>query len=177
MDEIVVLGAKIDNAMILGILAILFGIFVMIFPYITGLAFSVIFGFVFTLYGVYCLFAAFKLFSLNKLSAVGYGILGILAIICGLMLVFNVFLFAFLVSINIYLVGFMLLFGGILSLLSVDHQINKISSASIILLGLIIIIVGYLTVIDPVIIAFIVGISSIIKGITLIILGEEFKLD
>ncbi len=156
-----------ENKTIVGILAIIFGLLIMIFPFISQLVLAVMAGIGILILGVYFIIAGANVWNYSKASSIVYIILGILGLIVGIMLLGNVLLFDLLVSLYFYIAGFMLLFAGIAGLISRTATITKGAAALMSILGIITLILGYFALLSPLYVAIILGISLIIDGIAL----------
>jgi uncharacterized membrane protein HdeD (DUF308 family) len=148
----------------LGILAILLGLIVMAFPLITVFTASIFAGFAIIFLGIWFIVAGFGSWGSSKAVSLAYLILGIIAIIAGLGLFGSVLAFSFFASFALYLVGFYLLIGGILSLFTASDSANKGLGGLGIVLGVLYIIIGSYAW-NPFYLAALIGIWLIISGI------------
>ncbi|MGC9516700.1 MAG: DUF308 domain-containing protein [Methanomicrobiales archaeon] len=99
-------------------------------------------------------------------------IVGILALIIGVDLLLNIFLFSFLAGFLLYLAGLFLIIAGIISLLAKDRK-NAVWSGVIgIILGILYIILGTYA-FDPLYLGILIGIWLVINGIFLLVEPEE----
>jgi membrane protein HdeD len=156
-----------ENQKILGIIAIILGILVIAFPLFSELVLSVIAGLGFAILGIYYILAGSHSWSISKWTSVAYIILGIVALIFGFMLLFNVYLFEVLIGIYIYITGFMLLFSGILGMVYKEQSIGIAGSAGMLIMGILVLILGFLALNNPLYVAFLIGLSLIFDGVTL----------
>lgn len=156
-----------DNQKILGIIAIILGIIIMAFPIASELALSVIAGLGFVILGIYYVLAGANTWNISKWTSVAYIILGLVALIFGFMLIFNILLFELLIGIYIYITGFMLLFSGILGMVHKENSMGMAGSALMLIMGILVIIVGFLVLDNPLYVALLIGLSLIFDGITL----------
>ncbi|WP_409199679.1 DUF308 domain-containing protein [Methanobrevibacter sp. DSM 116169] len=163
-----------DNQKIIGIIAIILGILVMIFPIASELVLSVFAGIAFVILGVYYIMAGAGLWNLNKWTSAAYVLIGILGLICGFMLFFNIALFNILIGFYMYIAGFMLLIAGILGLVSRIANIAKVASVLMLILGILTIIIGFLAIDNPLFVAILIGVSLIIDGVSLCVSEEVF---
>lgn len=158
-----------ENKTIYGIIAIILGILVMVFPFASNFVLSVIFGIAFVILGVYYLVISTHTWSISKGASVGYIILGILALICGYILFFNILVFDLFVSVYLYVIGFMLIIAGIMRL--VQSGYNKGAAVLNIILGIITVFLGVYAMLSPIYVAIIIGVALIVDGFGLAI-GE-----
>ena len=158
-----------ESKTIVGILAILFGLLIIVFPFLSLEILSIITGLGVLILGIYFIIAGVDVWSKNKGASIGYIILGILGLLVGIMLIGNVLLFGLLVGLYLYITGFMLLFGGIVGLFIRSAMISKASAVLMLILGIITIILGYFALLSPIYVAVILGISLIIDGVAIAI--------
>ena len=98
-------------------------------------------------------------------------LLGMLAMLFGLLFIYNIDALSFLVSFQFYLIAFILIFIGILGLFSGSETMSKLTSILIIILGIIAIFLAAFSLAQPLYVAIIVGICLIMQGITFIAAG------
>ena len=161
-------GVYMENKTIIGTLAIIFGVLIMIFPFISQEILSVMAGIGILILGIYFLIAGPNVWSLSKMASILYIIMGVLGLLAGIMLIGNVLLFGVLVSLYLYITGFMLLFGGFVGLLARSDMMTKAAAVLMMILGSITIILGYFALLSPIYVAIILGISLVIDGISMI---------
>lgn len=155
-----------EGNVLLGILAIILGILVMIFPLFSVFTVSLIAGIGVLFLGIWLLIQSFGVWEVNKGVSIAYLILGILAIVVGIGLFGNILAFSFLISLALYIAGFFLLLSGILSLFSKEGTAGKGSGILGIILGILyMILAAYAW--DPYYLALLIGIWLIIDGIAL----------
>ncbi len=158
-----------ENKTIYGIIAIILGILVMVFPFASNYVLSVIFGIAFVILGVYYLVISTHTWKISKGATAGYIILGILALICGYILFFNIVVFDLFVSVYLYVFGFMLIIAGIMRLFQPGY--SKGPAALNIILGIITVFLGVYAMVSPIYVAIIIGVALIVDGFGLAI-GE-----
>ncbi len=155
-----------EGNVLLGILAIILGILVIIFPLFSVFTVSLIAGIGVLFLGIWLLIQSFGVWESNKGVSISYLILGILAIIVGVGLFGNILAFSFLVSLALYIAGFFLILSGILSLFSKEGTAGKGSGVLGIIMGILyMILAAYAW--DPFYLALLIGIWLIIDGIAL----------
>jgi uncharacterized membrane protein HdeD (DUF308 family) len=155
-----------ERNMLMGIIAIILGIVVIAFPYVSILAFSVLAGIGILLLGIWFLIQTFRVWDYSKWASIAYLILGIIAIVSGIGLMGNIYAFSFLASFIIYLTGFYLLFSGILTLFTGTDTIGKGIGGLGIILGIAYLIIGIFA-LNPYYLALLIGIWLIFDGIGL----------
>ena len=154
-----------ENKIILGILAIIFGILILIFPFVSLFAVSVITGIGILILGIYFLIAGVSSWSFTKVGSIVYVIIGFLGMLSGIMVLGNPTLFALLVSFYLYITGFMLLFAGLTGVFTRSAMTTKASAILMLILGIVTVVLGYFTLLDPLYVSIILGLSLIIDGI------------
>jgi uncharacterized membrane protein HdeD (DUF308 family) len=163
---------------ILGILAIILGLLVIIFPLFSVFTVSVIAGIGILFLGIWLLIQSFTDWEGSKGTSIAYLILGIFAIIVGIGLFGNILAFSFLVSLWLYIAGFFLIFSGIMSLVAKPGMAGKSSGALGIILGILyIVLASYAW--NPYYLGLLIGIWLIVDGIALFFINpnEMMKME
>jgi uncharacterized membrane protein HdeD (DUF308 family) len=155
-----------ERNMLMGILAIILGIVVIAFPYISILTFSVLAGIGILFLGIWFLVLTFRAWDYSKWASLAYLILGIIAIVSGIGLMGNIQAFSFLASFIIYLAGFYLLFSGTLAIFNGITTFEKGIGGIGVILGITYLIIGIFA-FNPYYLALIIGIWLIFDGIRL----------
>jgi uncharacterized membrane protein HdeD (DUF308 family) len=155
-----------ERNVLMGILAIILGIVVIAFPYISIFTFSVLAGFGILILGIWFLIQTFSVWEDSKAVSIAYLILGLIAIVSGIGLMGNVQAFSVLASFLIYLAGFYLLFSGTLALFTGITTYERGIGAVGVILGITYLIVGIFA-FNPYYLALIIGIWLIFDGIRL----------
>ena len=167
-----------EGNVLLGILAIILGILVIIFPLFSVFTVSLIAGIGVLFIGMWLLIQSFGVWEESKGASIAYMILGILAIIVGIGLFGNILAFSFLVSLALYIAGFFMVISGILSLFAKAGTAGKGSGVLGIILGILyMILAAYAW--NPLYLAFLIGIWLIIDGIALFFVNptEMIKME
>lgn len=151
---------------LLGILAIILGIFVMAFPLFSVFTASVLAGLAIIFLGIWLLVQSFGTWSASKGVSIAYLILGIIAIVGGIGLFGHVMAFSFLASFWLYFVGIFLIISGIMSFFTQEGTAGKGVGGLGVILGILYIILGAYAW-NPVYLAFLIGFWLIIQGISL----------
>lgn len=163
--------AKGGNVL-LGILAIILGFLVIIFPLLSVFTVSVLAGIGVLFLGIWLLIQCFGAWESSKGISIAYLILGILAVIVGIGLFGNILTFSFLVSLWLYIAGFFLIISGILSLFAKEGTPGKGSGVLGIVLGILyMVLAAYAW--NPFYLAIIIGIWLIIDGIALFFISPS----
>jgi len=147
-----------------GILAIILGLIVIAFPFLTTVTVSIFAGLLVLMIAIWLFIVGISEFGISKTSSILNIILGIIAFILGIGLIVNPALFSFLAGITLYLAGIFLIITGIIALL--DGMTRKYAWAGIlgIVLGIIYIILGAYA-FNPVNLGILIGLWLIITGI------------
>jgi uncharacterized membrane protein HdeD (DUF308 family) len=98
--------------------------------------------------------------------------LGFLLVLLGFCLLVDLSALAFLVSYSFYLIAFILIFLGILGLLSKASGISKWASILILIIGVIFLLLAAFAITDPWFIAILVGVCLMVRGVILFTLGS-----
>lgn len=149
----------------ISILAIIFGLIIIIFPVMGLIQTGALIGLSLLLISIYLLVVGVAIIDYNKSGAILDLILGVALLILSICLIFNVSLIGFLAQITLYLAGIALIAVGLVSL--VNNRQSRygfyIGIAGVVL-GLLYIIIGTY-VADPIILGTLIGLWLIISGI------------
>ena len=155
-----------EKNVLMGILAIILGIVVIAFPYISILTFSVVVGIGILTLGMWFLVMTFDVWDDSKAASIAYLILGLIAIVAGIGMIGNIQAFSVLASILIYLAGFWMIFGGSLAIFNGITTYGRSIGVLNVILGIMYLIVG-LYALNPYYLALIIGIFLVLDGIRL----------
>ncbi|MGB9936404.1 MAG: DUF308 domain-containing protein [Methanobacterium sp.] len=147
-----------------GLLAIILGLIVIIFPLLTADIVSIFAGFAVLMIAIWLFIVGILDIEINKTASVLNIILGVLALILGIGLLVNPLIFSFLVGVTLYLAGFFMIASGLVALM--DGMKRKYAWAGVlgIILGIIYIILGIYA-FNPVNLGILIGLWLIITGI------------
>ncbi len=151
-----------ENKTIIGIIAIILGFLIIIFPFASQFALSIIFGVAFIILGIYYFLACANVWNYSKGTVAAYIILGILSLICGFILLFNILFFDLLVAVYLYIFGFMMIIAAIMRLL--QSGFNKGVAVLNLILGIITVLLGFYALVSPIYVAIIIGVALIVDG-------------
>lgn len=146
-----------ESNQISGILSILLGLIFIICPIFSTAALSIFIGLSLIIFGI--------AFILSGFSAVNI-IIGILAILVGLVFAFNITALSVLFGLQFYVIGIIMILAGIVGLIS-DSQISKIASVLMIILGIISFAFGGFSIGQPLFAAVLIGVALIVQGVRL----------
>ena len=149
----------------ISLLAIIFGLIIIIFPVMGVIGVGSLISLFVLLVSIYLLIVGISIIDYNKTGAILDLILGIVLSLLSICLIFNPALIGFLTGITLYLAGIMLIVVGLVSLIN-NRQSRYgfyIGIAGVVL-GLLYIIIGtYVT--DPIVLGTLIGIWFVISGI------------
>ena len=152
-----------------GIIAIILGLLFMIFPIFSASLVSILIGISSIIFGFSTIF-----FGINSRDGDSYMfvlpiIVGILAIIFGFAFIVKIDALSFLVGLQFYIIGIIMVLFGISGIFSRFNTASTLNSILIIILGIISFILGAISIDNPVLIAVIIGIVLVLEGITYLI--------
>lgn len=150
-----------------GILSIILGLIFIIFPMFSAELVSIIVGLSLLFFGISAAFMGFNMRPAYGAFSLAAIIIGIIAIIFGFLFIFYIDALSFLIGIQFYIVGFIMIIFGIAGLISKMTSISTFSSILVFLMGIILIVLAAFAMDNPVYIAIIIGAVLIIEGIGL----------
>jgi uncharacterized membrane protein HdeD (DUF308 family) len=148
-----------------GVLTILFGLILIIFPWFGLWTLTAILGFIMILIGIGLLVFGGFTYHASKAAGAALLVLGLLSLIAGIGLFGNVVAFATLAGLGLYLSGFILIIGGLIHVLKPLTRLSRKVGLIGIIMGILYIILGSLAV-DPRGLSILMGVWLIIAGIT-----------
>lgn len=154
-----------------GILSIILGLIFIIFPMFSAGFVSVIVGLSLLFFGISAIFLGWNMRrGFNDLFPTITMVIGLIAVIFGFLFIFYIDALSFLIGVQFYIVGFIMIVFGIAGLLANTHHISTFSSLLVLIMGIIAIAIAVFTVEQPISIAIIIGIVLIIEGISFILM-------
>ncbi len=160
---------------LLGIIAMILGIVVIAFPYISIFTLSVLAGIGILVLGIWLLIQTSRVWEISKAASIAYLILGLIAIVAGIGMMGNIYALSILASLIIYLAGFLLLFSGILTLFTAEGRAGKGIGGIGVILGILYIIIGIFA-LNPYYLALLIGLWLIFDGIGLFFVKSPEEL-
>lgn len=152
-----------------GILSIVLGLIFIIFPMFSAGLVSVIVGLSLLFFGISAAFLGWNMRNeVENVSSLIILAIGILAIIFGFLFIFYIDALSFLIGLQFYIVGFIMIIFGIAGLLSKVSRTSIFSSVLVLIMGILAIGIAIFTIEQPIYIAIIIGIALIIEGIFLL---------
>ena len=133
------------------------GLFFIIFPIVSSGTVSILIGVSLVFLGVISILNGFVAHNI---------IVGILAIIFGLLFMFRIDALSFLLGVQFYIIGILLILLGITGLFS-GQNMSKITSILIIIMGIVAFVLGGFSITEPIYAAILIGVCLVIQGIRL----------
>ena len=158
-----------DNNKGMGLFSIILGLIFIIFPMISESLISIIIGFSLLFFGISAAYTGWDMKKYaNNMYANLFIAIGIIAAIFGFLFIFYIDALSFLVGIQFYLIGFILIIFGIAGLLSRAGTVSLLTSILVIVMGIIAIALAAFAMAQPIYIAIIIGIILIIEGLMIL---------
>ena len=155
-----------DYRKILGFLFIILGLLFMIYPVYSAEAVSLIAGISLIAFGIASIIDGFSIFSMmTHFSAVNI-LLGICAILLGVLFIYEIDALSFIIGFQFYLIAFVLMFIGIVGMFKGIESLSRLASVLILILGIIAVFLASFSIAQPLYTAIIVGICLVLYGIT-----------
>ena len=151
---------------VLGILFITLGFIFTIYPMYSAEAVSWIAGICLIAFGFASIIDGFSVWSMmTHVSAINI-LLGMFAMLLGLLFIYKIDALSFLVGYLFYLIAFILIFVGITGIIFGPDKISRVKSVLILILGIIAVFLATFSIAQPLYTAIIVGICLIMQGIS-----------
>jgi uncharacterized membrane protein HdeD (DUF308 family) len=160
-----------DYRKILGILFIILGLIFVIYPLYSAEAVSWIAGICLICFGFASIIDGFSVWSMMAHVSLINILLGICAILFGLLFIYRVDALSFMVAYLFYLIAFVLIFVGIAGIIFSFGSISRLASVFILILGIITMYFAAVAIAEPLYVAIIVGICLVMEGIIFLTSG------
>lgn len=157
-----------DFRKILGILFIILGLIFIVYPMYSASVVSLVVGFCLITFGFAELISGFYTWSIIRYIAVSKMILAIIAIMLGIMFLYEIDALSFLVGFKFYIIAFVMIFVGILGLV-MESTLSKLASILILIMGVIAVFLALYSIAEPLYATILVGICLILDGICFVI--------
>ena len=156
----------------ISLLAIFFGLLIIIFPIMGLIGVADLIGLSLLLISIYLLVVGVAIIDYNKRGAILDLVFGTLLLFVSICLIFNVAIFGFLAQITLYLAGIMLIIVGVVSLINNrESRYGFYIGIAGVVLGLLYIVIGtYIA--DPIILGTLIGLWLIISGVLKLMDGQ-----
>jgi len=153
-----------------GILSIILGLIFILFPMFSSELVSVIVGLSLLFFGISAAFMGWNMRDgINNTSGNIILIIGIIAVIFGFLFIFYIDALSFLIGIQFYLVGFIMIIFGIAGIFSRMNRFSTFTSIFVLLMGIVAIALAAFAMNQPTYIAIIIGVVLIVEGIMMIL--------
>ena len=160
-----------DYKKVLGILFIILGLVFVIYPMYSAGAVSWIAGIALIAFGFASIIDGFSVWSMMTHASLLNILLGICAILFGLLFIYKIDALSFLVGYQFFLIAFVLIFVGIFGIFFALDTISRIISLLVLILGIIAFYLAFASIAQPLYVAIIVGICLIMEGILFLASG------
>lgn len=152
-----------------GLIAILVGLIFIVFPIFSSDVVSIIVGISLLFFGIYSVIFGWNIRRSYNVFYIAAIIMGIISIIFGILFLFFINGLSFLIGLQFYIVGLIMIFSSIAALLSKKDNISNFSCLLVLLIGVLAIIIGIFANGNPIFIAILIGVLLIIEGVRLVL--------
>ena len=160
-----------DYKKVLGILLIILGIIFAVYPMYSAEAVSWIAGICLICFGFASIIDGFSVWSMMAHVSLLNILIGICAILFGLLFIYKIDALSFIVGYLFFLIAFVLIFTGIIGIIFGLGSISRLASVLILILGIVTFYLAFASLAQPLYVAIIVGICLIMRGILFLTSG------
>lgn len=160
-----------DIKKLLGIFFIILGIIFAVYPIYSAQAVSWIAGICLIAFGFASIIDGFSVWSMMAHVSLLDILLGICAILLGLLFIYKIDALSFLVAYHFYLIAFVLIFIGIFGIFFALDTLSRIVSVLVLILGIVTVYLAFASLAQPLYVAIIVGICLIMEGVLFLASG------
>ena len=160
---------------LVGLLYILLGLLLVIYPIFSSALISVVIGITLICFGLSALSMGFVFTETPMYTYLSLTI-GFISLVFGLIFLFFLNALPFLVSFQFYIIGFLMIFYCILGIIFLKDKKYTILSVIGLILGILIVALAVFAATQPVLVAIIVGVFLIIDGVILLVWGKSVEL-
>ena len=160
-----------DYRKILGIIFIILGLLFVVYPLYSAQAVSWIAGICLIVFGLASIIDGFSVWSMMAHVSLLDILLGIFAIILGLLFIYEIDALSFLFAYQFFLIAFVLIFIGISGIFFSLDTLSRIVSVLVLILGIVTVYLAFVSLAQPLYVAIIVGICLIMEGILFLASG------
>ena len=159
-----------------GLLYILLGIMLIVFPMVSSDVLSICIGFALVFFGIAAISKGF-VFRGESNKAYSYLAIaiGIFSLIFGILFIFSINALTFLTSLEFYIIGIIMMAYGFVGIFYLDGK-NKISAILVLILGILVVVFAAFLASQPILIAVLVGVALMIEGAFLMVIGRSVSL-
>lgn len=154
-----------ESSKIFAIISIIIGLIFIIFPIFSANLISILIGAAVVIFGLGLAYTGIISKDISPAISTVSAIFGVAMIILGLAFIFGTNAISFLVGLQFYIVGFMLIIASLIGLFG-GFGINRFGSIISLVLGIVILFIAVFAANNPILITIILGISLIAHGIT-----------
>ena len=162
-----------ESNKILAIISIIIGLIFIIFPIFSANLISILIGAAVLIFGLGLAYTGIIAKDISPAISTVSAIFGIVMIILGLAFIFGTNAISFLVGLQFYIVGLMLIIASIIGLLG-GAEINKTGSLVGLVLVIVILFIAVFAANNPILITIILGIALIAHGIVGYLYAGEY---
>lgn len=152
-----------------GLSTIIIGILLIILPMFFSELISIIVGLSLLFFGISTIIMGYSLRLEMDVIAKAIMVIGIIAVIFGLLFIFAINALSFLMSLQFYIIGFIMIVFGITGLISRINTATIFTSIVVLVMGIISIALAAYALNQPIYIAVILGLGLIVEGVTFLI--------
>lgn len=160
-----------DFKKLLGIIFIILGIIFAVYPMYSAEAVSWIIGICLIAFGFGSIIDGFSVWSMMAHVSLLNILIGICAILFGILFIYKIDALSFLFAYQFYLIAFVLMFAGISGIFFGLGITSKLISVLILILGIVAVYLASASIAQPLYVAVIVGICLIMEGILFLASG------
>lgn len=162
-----------DDISITGLILIILGIIIICFPYISQTFLSFVLGLIFIIGGILSLFRSYDNWNYSNSHLVTRIVAAIITIILGFCLLGNIYLFSILFGLMFWITGIVMIIFGFYGVYYREYGPLRASSIITLILGLITILLGYFSMLNPVYVSLILGLSLILDGLGFVVVSKS----
>ena len=154
-----------ESNKIWAILSIILGLILIIFPMFSSNLISILIGAIVLIFGVGLCYSGIISKEISTAFSSIAAVFGVVMIILGLAFIFGTNALSFLVGLQFYIIGFILIIVSAIGLLG-GLPIQKTSSIITLILGIVILFIAICAANNPILITIILGIALIANGVS-----------
>ena len=154
-----------ESNKIWAILSIILGLILIIFPMFSSNLISILIGAIVLIFGVGLCYSGIISKEISTAFSSIAAVFGVVMIILGLAFIFETNALSFLVRLQFYIIGFILIIVSAIGLLG-GLPIQKTSSIITLILGIVILFIAIFAANNPILITIILGIALIANGVS-----------
>ncbi|AMK15953.1 DUF308 domain-containing protein [Methanobrevibacter olleyae] len=162
-----------ESNKILAIISIIIGLIFIIFPMFSANLISILIGASVLLFGIGLAYTGIISKEISGAFSSISAVFGVVMIILGLAFIFGTNAISFLIGLQFYIVGFMLIVASVIGLLG-GPTAQKTGSIISLVLGIVILFIAVFAANNPVLITIILGIALIAHGISAYLHADEY---